>query len=94
MSIVIRNRNEGISSFDTKDQELAIWLLRKGYELICMHTKEHSRSVIYHFAITSSIEQTAKEFYENAESKVRDHFLSILNIYQLKVMMERHEHSK
>ena len=45
-------------------------------------------------AITSIIEQAAKEFCENDELKVRYHLLSILKIYELKVMKERHEHRK
>lgn len=94
MNKVIRKKGEGISSFDTKDQELAIWLLKKGYELIFMHTKERSRSVIYHFAIAKGIEKAAKDYYESSTTRALDHFKSILNIYMLEAMKERHEHSK
>lgn len=67
MGKVIRKNGEGISSFDTEDLALAAALLSKGYEMICMHpNKKRSRSLsssfIYHFKITSSIEQVADDW--------------------------------
>lgn len=69
MGKVIRKKGEGVSSFDTDDLAMAAALLSKGYEMICMHPKEHSRSLnnsfIYHFKITSSIEKTAENLNNN-----------------------------
>lgn len=67
MGKVIRKKGKGISSFDTKDLAMAAALLSKGYEMICMHpAKDRSRSLsssfIYHFKITSSIEQAADDW--------------------------------
>jgi hypothetical protein len=90
VAIVIRKKSEGISSFDTKDKELAIWLLKKGYSLISMHPDEHTRSEIYHFVITSTIEKTAKDFYESAETKLYKSMSDLLKEYEIKAMKERH----
>lgn len=94
MGIVIRKKSEGMSSFDTKDKELTIWLLKKGYKLISMHPDEHTRSEIYHFVITSTIEKTAKDYYESDDLKIRDFLSDILKQYELKALKERHARSK
>jgi len=66
MGKVIRKVGEGISSYDTDDLALAAALLSKGYEMICMHPKERSRSInsshIFHFKMNSSIEKTAEDW--------------------------------
>jgi hypothetical protein len=66
MGKVIRKKGEGVSSFDTDDLAMAAALLSKGYEMICMHPKDHSRSLnsshIFHFKLTSSIEKTAEDW--------------------------------
>lgn len=73
MGIVIRNKNEGISSFDTEEADLAMWLMSAGYKLICMHPKSGTRHSIYHFVITSSIEKAVSDYYEskNASPEAR-----------------------
>ena len=63
MGVVIRNQDEGISSFDTEDFGQAAALLSKGYEIIDMHPKENSRRVVFHFAITPTIEQAAQDYW-------------------------------
>jgi hypothetical protein len=67
MGKVIRKNSEGISSFDTDDLALAAALLSKGYVMMCMHpTNKRSRSLntsfVYHFKITSGIEQAAADW--------------------------------
>ena len=93
MGVVIRKKSEGIISFDIKDKELAIWLLKKGYSLISMHPDEHTRSEIYHFVITSTIEQTAKDYYESDDANLQDQIHDILKQYELKALKERHARS-
>ena len=73
MKEITRNKGVGISSFDTDDLALAAALLSKGYELICMHPKEKSRSsdfsFVYHFVITSTIRKAAED-WEKRKLKV------------------------
>lgn len=78
MGTVIRNKNEGISSFDTEDFDLAATLLWKGYELICMHPKNRGRRMIYHFVITSSIEKAAADYYESKKGSATDKFMAAM----------------
>ncbi|MCW1908028.1 MAG: hypothetical protein KIH63_001665 [Candidatus Saccharibacteria bacterium] len=90
MKKVIRKIDEGISSFDTEDLALAAALLSKGYEMISMHpTKKRSRSLnssfIYHFKITSSIEQAANDWSKRLLQIDEDKFIAeIMNLnYQM-----------
>lgn len=78
MGTIIRNKNEGISSFDTEEADLAMWLMNAGYELICMHQKEGTRHLIYHFVITSSIDKTALEYYDSKKTNATDKFMTAM----------------
>ena len=73
MKEITRKKGDGISSFDTDDLALAAALLSKGYELICMHPKEKSRSsnfsFVYHFVPTSTIQKAAKD-WKNRKLKI------------------------
>ncbi|MCA9323527.1 hypothetical protein KC992_00305 [Candidatus Saccharibacteria bacterium] len=73
MKEIIRKKGDGISSFDTDDLALAAALLSKGYEMICMHPKEKSRSsnfsFVYHFVPTSTIQKVAED-WKNRKLKV------------------------
>jgi len=90
MGIVIRNQNEGISTFDTEEEALALWLMNTGYKLICMHPKDGTRHLIYHFVITSSIEKAATDFYESKKTSVQDQFKTrIKQAYKLIEAEER-----
>lgn len=78
MGTVIRNKNEGISSFDTEEADLAMCLMNSGYKLICMHPKEGTRHLIYHFVITSSIEKAASDYYESKKGSATDKLLATM----------------
>ncbi len=86
MGIVIRNKNEGMSSFDTEEADLAIWLMDSGYKLICMHPKDGTQHLIYHFVITSSIEKAAADYYEQKKGTATDKLMTavknILKTYE------------
>lgn len=73
MKEITRKKGDVINSFDTDDLALAAALLSKGYELICMHPKEKSRSsdfsFVYHFVITSTIDKAAED-WKNRKLKV------------------------
>jgi hypothetical protein len=88
MGTVIRNKNEGISSFDTEEADLAMWLMNSGYKLICMHPKEGTRHLIYHFVITSSIEKAVTDYYDSKKGSATDQLLTsvkkILKEYEMK----------
>lgn len=75
MGIIIRNKNEGISSFDTEEEDLAMWLMNSGYKLICMHPKSGTRHLIYHFAITSNIEKAVTDYYESKKTSATEQFM-------------------
>jgi hypothetical protein len=64
MGKVIRKKSEGISSFDTEDFGLAIALSIKGHEIIGMHPVGNCCSIVFHFAVTSGIEQQAQDYWE------------------------------
>lgn len=78
MGIVIRNKNEGMSSFDTEEQDLAMWLMNSGYKLICMHPKSGTRHLIYHFVITSSIEKAASDYNESKKGSAADKLIAVM----------------
>jgi len=78
MGTVIRNKNEGISSFDTEEADLAMWLMNSGYKLICMHPKEGTRHLIYHFVITSSIEKAVTDYYEQKKGTATDKLMTAM----------------
>lgn len=73
MKEITRNKGNCISSFNTDDLALAAALLSKGYELICMHPKEKSRSsnfsFVYHFVATNTIQKAAED-WKNRKLKV------------------------
>ncbi|HVX01106.1 MAG TPA: hypothetical protein VHA52_11845 [Candidatus Babeliaceae bacterium] len=66
MGKVIRNKGEGMSSFDTHDTGLAIALLTKGHVLIAKHLDMDSENdeTVYHFEITPEVERDAEAFSE------------------------------
>ncbi len=83
MGIVIRSKNEGMSSFDTEEEDLAIWLMNSGYELICVHPKSGTRHLIYHFVITTSIEKAATDYYESKNGSATDKFIAAtVNVFK------------
>lgn len=63
MPIVLRKEGEGTDSFDTQDFGQAASLLAKGHELIFMHPMENSKRMVFHFAITPTIEQDAEDYW-------------------------------
>jgi hypothetical protein len=90
MGIVIRNKNEGISSFDTEEADLALWLIDSGYKLICMHPKDGTRHLIYHFVITSSIEKATSDYYELKKGSATDKFMiAMKNLFKALETEER-----
>ncbi|MGH7197073.1 MAG: DUF5659 domain-containing protein [Candidatus Saccharimonadales bacterium] len=78
MSKEIRKKSEGVSSFDTEEADLAMWLMNSGYKLICMHPKEGTRHLIYHFAITSNIEKAVSDYYESKKISATDQFMAAM----------------
>lgn len=65
MSLVTRNEDEGMTTFDTEDLGLATALSAMGYEIIFMHPIGCcSGRVVFHFAATSHIEQDAEDYWD------------------------------
>jgi hypothetical protein len=63
MGVVIRSEGEGVTSFDTHDFGQAAALCSKGYEIIDMHCQPNSRRVVFHFAVTPTIEQVGQDYW-------------------------------
>ena len=80
MGKVIRNKKVGISSFDTEKADLALWLMNSGYELICVHPKDGTGRLIYHFVITNNIENAALDYYESKKTNAQEQCIAAIQI--------------
>ncbi|TAH35744.1 hypothetical protein EYC59_02165 [Candidatus Saccharibacteria bacterium] len=67
-----------MSSFDTEEAGLAMWLMSLGYKLICMHPKSGTRHSIFHFVITSSIEKAVSDYYESKKASATEQFMAAM----------------
>lgn len=64
MSKVIRNKGEGMTSYDVHDVGIATALLSLGHELITMHPDADCGCTVFHFEATSVIEKDAAAYMD------------------------------
>lgn len=62
MGKVIRNKGEGMTSYDVHDVGIAAALLALGHELITLHPDEECGCTVFHFEATSIIENDATAY--------------------------------